>query len=82
MKLAERAVQPTCIREPAVLEVLAAAYAESGIFSAALETARRAQTLAAQQSIRELAAALSVRIGLYQGRIKSAVLRIASTYRS
>jgi hypothetical protein len=55
-------------REPAVLDTLAAAYAEAGRFPEAVETARRAQALATQQSKRPLVEALAARIALYEAR--------------
>jgi tetratricopeptide (TPR) repeat protein len=69
VKLAERAAQLSGGSEPAILDALAAAYAEAGRFPAAVETARRAVTLAGQQNNRQLAGALNARIALYQAKI-------------
>ena len=67
--LAERALQLSGGREPAVLDTLAAAYAEVGRFPEAVETARRAQALATQQNKRPLAEKLAARIALYEARV-------------
>jgi spermidine synthase len=66
--LAERALRLSGGREPAILDTLAAAYAEAGRFPEAVETARRALTLATQQNQQPLAEALKGRIALYEGR--------------
>ena len=66
--LAERALQLSGGREPAVLDTLAAAYAEVGRFPEAVETARRAQTLATQQNKGPLAQKLTARIALYEAK--------------
>ncbi len=65
VKFAEHAAQLSAGRDPGVLDALAAAYAEAGRFSEALETARRALALARQQNNQELAGALNTRIALY-----------------
>ena len=67
--LAERALQLSGGREPAVLDTLAAAYAEVGRYPEAVETARRAQALATQQNKRPLAERLAARIALYEARV-------------
>jgi tetratricopeptide (TPR) repeat protein len=64
--LAEHAANLTGRQQPAVLDALAAAYAEADRFPEAIETARRALGIATQQSDRGLAAALRSRIGLYE----------------
>jgi tetratricopeptide (TPR) repeat protein len=64
--LAERAANLTGRQQPAVLDTLAAAYAEAGRFTEAIETARRALAIATQQNDRALAAGLNARIALYQ----------------
>ncbi len=69
VRLAELAVQLSGGREPATLDSLAAAYAEVGRFSNAVETAQRALTLARQQNNQELAGALGARIALYKARV-------------
>lgn len=56
VRLAERACQLTHSARPLMLGTLAAAYAETGQFTNAVETARRAETLAAQQGDAGLAA--------------------------
>jgi tetratricopeptide (TPR) repeat protein len=66
--LAERALRLSGGREPAILDTLAAAYAEAGRFPEAVETARRALALATQQNQQPLAEALKARIGLYEGK--------------
>jgi len=48
------------------LDTLAAAYAETGDFANALQTARKAQALAVQQNQSELATQIGSRIALYQ----------------
>jgi hypothetical protein len=49
-----------------VLDTLAAAYAESGRFEEAAETARRGSALAAQQGNRRLVDALEAHMRLYR----------------
>ncbi|MCL5744459.1 MAG: hypothetical protein M1541_11130, partial [Acidobacteria bacterium] len=53
-------------REPEVLATLAAAYAEAGRFSEAVETSRRAMALATQQRREPLSEELKARLALYQ----------------
>jgi tetratricopeptide (TPR) repeat protein len=64
--LALRAVRLTDGREPAILGTLAAAYAEAGRFSEAVETAERAVSLAVARGDTALADTLRARIKLYQ----------------
>ncbi len=66
--LAERAVRLSGGRDPETLDTLAAAYAEAGRFSEAVETARRALALAAQQNNKPLADALTARIARYEAK--------------
>jgi tetratricopeptide (TPR) repeat protein len=66
LNLATRAAEIAAGREPEVLDTLAAAYAEVGRFSDAIETARRGLALAIQRMNRPLAEALKVRIALYE----------------
>ena len=64
--LAEQAVRLSGGKEPMIIRALAAAYAEAGRFSEAIETAQHAQELAAQQGNTELADVLVMHIKLYQ----------------
>jgi protein O-mannosyl-transferase len=66
VELAQRAVQLSGGREPAVLGTLAAAQAETGRFSEAIETAQQALALASSQNNSTLADSLRARIRLYQ----------------
>ncbi len=66
VELAQRAVQLSDGRDPAVLGTLAAAYAEAGKFPEAVKTAERALTLATSQNNTALAETLRTRINLYQ----------------
>jgi tetratricopeptide (TPR) repeat protein len=66
--LAERAVHLSGGRDPETLDTLAAAYAEAGRFSEAVEAARRALALAAQLNNKPLAEALTARIALYEAK--------------
>ena len=72
--LAIQASQSSGGGNPAVLRILAAAYAEEGSFELAAATARRALELAAGQKQDALAATLQKEIKLYQGNTP---LRIA-----
>jgi len=69
--LAERAAGLTGGREPTILETLAAAYAEVGRFAQAVETARRALSLATRDDEQPLAAGLRAKIALYEARAAS-----------
>ena len=73
VELAQRAVKLSGGREPAILDTLAAAYAEAGRFADAVQTAQKAIDLATQQNKPTLADSLGVRIKLYQA---------GSTYRT
>jgi tetratricopeptide (TPR) repeat protein len=66
--LAQRAAQAAGGRDPAILDTLAAAYAEVGRFPEAVQTARQALTLAVQQNAQPLAEGLKARIALYEAR--------------
>jgi hypothetical protein len=66
VKLAERAVKATGAGEPAALDTLAAAYAETGQFAKAIETGRRAVALAIGANQQHLAEAVKARIALYE----------------
>jgi tetratricopeptide (TPR) repeat protein len=64
--LAQRAVQLSDGREPTVLGTLAAAYAEAGRFSEAVQTARKALDLATEQNKQSLAESLKANMRLYE----------------
>ena len=66
VELAEREARLSGGRQPAVLDTLAAAYAEAGRFPRAVETAEKALELAARQDKAALAASLRARIKLYR----------------
>jgi hypothetical protein len=66
VELAEQANAATGGKNPVALHALAAAYAEAGRFSEAVETAQRALQLAGEQSNGNLAGALQNEIKLYQ----------------
>jgi len=64
--LAERAAQLSGGRNPAILDTLAAAYANVGRFPEAVQTARLARDFATQQNNQRLLETLNVRIPLYE----------------
>jgi len=66
VKLAQQANELTGGADPTVLHILAAAFAQSGQFSEAVETAERSLQLATAQSKTSLVEALRTEIGLYQ----------------
>ncbi|HWQ54826.1 MAG TPA: tetratricopeptide repeat protein [Bryobacteraceae bacterium] len=66
--LASRAAELTGGRDPAILDTLAAAYAEVGRYAEAVSTARRALDIARQQDKKALAGALKTRMALYEAR--------------
>ena len=66
--LAERAERLTNGREPAVLDILAAAYAEAGRFTEATEVAERAVSISMGRGNLKLANALLMRIKLYRAK--------------
>ena len=66
VSLAEQAVRATGQRKPEYLDTLAAAYAERGKYSKAVETARKAMTAASQQGRDEFVAELDARAKLYE----------------
>jgi Flp pilus assembly protein TadD len=68
MAIAERANRLCEGKRPEVLDALAAAYAEAGLFPEAQATARKALELATQQNNRVLADGLRDRIALYEAR--------------
>jgi protein O-mannosyl-transferase len=68
LELAKRAVQLTNGKEPVALNAMAAAYAETGDFDKAEETANAAMRLAVQQRNRDLVDLLGYTIRRYQAR--------------
>ena len=66
VEFAQRAEELTSGREPAILDTLAAAYAEAGRFAEAVQTARKALELAEQQGKRPLAESIKAKIRLYE----------------
>jgi protein O-mannosyl-transferase len=64
--LAQRAEKLSGGREPAIFDTLAAAYAEAGRFSEAVNTAERAASLASARGDTAMADAIRHRIQLYQ----------------
>jgi len=71
VRLAEQANQHAGGKNPAVLSTLAAAYAETGRFPEATETAQRALSLAEAQSNHALVGELQSQLKLYQAGIPS-----------
>ncbi len=69
VRLAEKAAQLTGGTESSSLDSLAAAYAEIGRYSEAVQTARRARDLTQKMNNLELTNAISTRIALYQSKI-------------
>lgn len=67
MKLAQHAAEISGGQDPAILDTLAAAYAEAGRYADAAATARRAQGLAVEQHNPSLAEMLRTRVTLYEG---------------
>ena len=68
VELAKRAVQLSGGKDPAVLDTLAAAYAETGRFAQAVETIRQALALATQQNEHPLIEGLKARMALYEAK--------------
>ena len=64
--LAERAARLTQGRQPAILDTLAAAYAEAGRFQEAVQVSTQLLELARQQNNRKMTGALEERLALYQ----------------
>jgi Flp pilus assembly protein TadD len=75
--LAQRAVRLSDGHDPEVLDTLAAAYAESGRFSQAVQAARRALALASQQNRQALVEILKARVELYEAgkRVREDIVR-------
>ncbi len=68
----ETAASITDGKEPAILQMLAAMYSETGKFQQAVETAHRALDLAVQRHDDELVAALRGNIARYEGQAREA----------
>jgi tetratricopeptide (TPR) repeat protein len=66
VKLAEHAATLSGRKDPAVLDTLAAAYAEAGRFDEAVKTAQQARSLAESQHDAALAEKISARLKLYR----------------
>jgi spermidine synthase len=66
VELAERALKLSVGNEPAILDTLAAAYAEAGRFSEAVAAANKALDLATQRHQETLADRLRARLTLYK----------------
>ena len=66
IRLAARAVELTSHEQPALLDVLAAAYAAAGRFDQAVATANAALNLLRGADSREAAASLKQRLALYE----------------
>jgi tetratricopeptide (TPR) repeat protein len=66
VQLAERAAALPGGQEPPILDTLAAAYAEAGRFTEAVETERRAMDIATSRNQTELREELAARIRLYE----------------
>jgi tetratricopeptide (TPR) repeat protein len=69
VRLAERLCKITQYNQPLALDVLAAAYAESGRFNKAILTAQKALKLGLNQGKKEVCLGLKKRLRLYQKRI-------------
>jgi tetratricopeptide (TPR) repeat protein len=82
MELAQQAFQLSDGKNAMVLRTLAAAYAENGRFTDAVETARRGAELAKQQRNSGLAAELESSIGLYQNGVALRDPTLAPSHRS
>ena len=68
IELAQKAVARSGGQDPIYLDTLAAAYAESGDFAKAVETAEQATALAYRQNKFTLVSRLRSRISLYKAR--------------
>ena len=68
VELARRAAEASGGKDPAILDTLAAAFAEAGRFPEAIETTRQALALATEQNAQELAEELKARMSLYESR--------------
>jgi tetratricopeptide (TPR) repeat protein len=68
VELAQREMQLSGGQDPAVLDTLAAAFAEVGRFSEAVQTVRQALSLATQQNRQALAEVLKAQIALFEAK--------------
>jgi tetratricopeptide (TPR) repeat protein len=66
VELAQRAIELSDSRRPELLGTLAAAYAETGRFAEAVQTARKAMALARQQNKQALAESIAAKNRLYE----------------
>ncbi len=66
VQLAKRVCQLTANREPLLLDTLAAAYAETGQFDAAVQTAQRAADAATEAGLADLAKSIREHLAQYQ----------------
>jgi tetratricopeptide (TPR) repeat protein len=70
----ERAAKLSNMQEPAILEMLAATYSDTGRYSEAVEVARRAVDLAMQRHDDALALRLRASLARYEGLARNAGL--------
>mgnify|MGYP005995917757 CR=1 FL=1 len=68
LEVAKRAAKITAYKDPSYLDTLAAAYAETGDFAKAIETATRALDLVDENRQPELHASLTKGLLLYRAR--------------
>ena len=68
VELAQHAFRTSDVAEPMILDTLAAAYAEAGLFPEAVRWAREAIYLAKRQKNEAMAASVEARMRLYQAR--------------
>jgi tetratricopeptide (TPR) repeat protein len=68
LKFAERAARLSARKNPAILDTLAASYAEAGRFQEAVKTGREALTLALRTNREATVKALKTRIALYEAK--------------
>jgi Flp pilus assembly protein TadD len=67
----EEAAKLSAMQEPTILEMLAATYSDTGRYSEAVSTARRALQLATQQHNDGLVARLKASLSRYEGLAQS-----------
>jgi protein O-mannosyl-transferase len=68
VNLAQKAVELSGGRDPAMLDTLAAAYAEAGRFAEAVQTARAATKSASEQNRPDLVKSIEMKIRLYEAK--------------